>query len=199
METNGTFKRLTAETLKALSDRFSLSIDEDERHSVRCLVLTGHRESNNHLLWCAYGNKLKIFNTKTWICDPNVLSFSSDIVCMCLDSSNKLWIGCIDGRVFLVDTIQRICGTQLALVDGIHGCQSMAFDNLRNQMLIANQESQIQIWNTITKQFVTKVNINEMYENNKKIKKKIQDAEMVSKFGNQMQNPSTQICLFFFF
>jgi WD40 repeat protein len=193
MQKNGTFKRLTNETRKALHDRLSPSINENERHAVRCLIFTENRDKRYSLLWCAYGNKLKIFNTKTWICDPNDLSFPSIITCMCLDASNKLWVGCIDGQLFIVDTIQRICGKQLALIEGLGGCQTMAFDIVRNQMLIASRSGLVSIWNTINKQRLNNINLDEIYRNISKMQQKIYRTEMLLNLRSPTQEPNMSI------
>lgn len=190
MQKNETFKRLTNETRKALRFRLSPSINETERHSVNCLIFTESRDSRYSLLWCAYGNKLKIFNTKTWMCDPNEMLFSSSITCMCLDSSNKLWIGCKEGQVFIVDTIQRICGTQLALIKGKGGCQTMAFDKIRNQILIANRSGLLTIWNTINKQRLNDVNLDEIYKNVSEMQEKIHRTEMLLNLRDPVQETS---------
>jgi len=190
MQKDGTFKRLTHETRNALHDRLSPLINESKRYAVRCLIFTQNPDNGYSLLWCAYGNKLKIFNTKTWICDPNELSFPSLITCMCLDASNKLWIGCKDGQLFIVDTIQRICGTQLASIEGIGGCQTMAFDIIRKQMFIANRSSLVIVWNTINKQRLIDINLDEMYKNNSNMQKKIYKTEMLLNIRNPTEEPN---------
>jgi hypothetical protein len=191
MQKNGAFKTLTNETREALHYRLSPSINESERHAVRRLIFTENLGNNYSLLWCAYGNKLKIFNTKTWICDPNELSFPSLITCMCLDTSNKLWIGCIGGQLFIVDIIQRICGTQLALIEGKGGCQTMAFDITRNHMLIANRSGLLITWNTINKQRLTDINLDEVYKNVSNMQQRIYKTEMLLNPLSPTQEPTT--------
>jgi len=193
MQKNGTFKRLTNETRKALHDRLSPSINENERHAVRCLILTENLDKRYSLLWCAYGNKLKIFNTKTWICDPNDLSFPSIITCTCLDASNKLWVGCLDGQLFIVDTIQRICGKQLALIKGLGGCQTMAFDIARNHMLVASRSGLVIIWNTINKQRLNEINLDEIYRNMSNMQQKIYRTEMLLNLRSPTQEPNMSV------
>jgi hypothetical protein len=200
MQKSGAFKRITYETRQALHDRLSPSFNENERYAVRCLVYTESSRNNYSLLWCAYGNKLKMFNTRTWICDPNELLFPSIINCMCLDASNKLWIGCIDGQLFIVDIIQRICGTQLASMEGKGGCQTMAFDTIRNQMLIANRSGLMMIWNTINRERLNDINLDEMYNNASSMQQRIYKTEMLL----NLRNPTNELSMskrkeFFFF
>jgi len=190
MQKHGTFKRITSETRKALHDRLSPSFNESERHAVRCLIFTESPHNNYSLLWCAYGNKLKIFNTRTWICDPNELSFPSVIKCMCLDASNKLWIGCIGGQLFIVDIIQRICGTQLASIEGKGGCQTMAFDLTRNQMLIANRSGLMMIWNTINRRHLTNINLDEIYNNVSNMQERIYKTEILLNLRSPTKEPN---------
>lgn len=192
MRKTGSSRRITNETRSALHYRISPSINENERCSVNCLIFTDSTDTSYSSLWCSYGKKLKIFDTKTWICDPNELSFPSVIKCMCLDNSNKLWICCIDGQIFIVDIIQRIGGTQLASMDGKHRCQTMAFDSIRKFMLIANRSSLLMIWNTITKQHLTNINLSEMFQGVSNMQQRIQKAEMFTN-NPQMSNKTTTI------
>lgn len=193
MQKNGTVKRITNETRNALHDRLSPAIDDNERYAVNCLIFTENFDTNCSLLWCAYGNKLKIFNTRTWICDPNELSFPSIIKCMCLDASNKLWIGCIGGQLFIVDIIQRICGTQLTSVDGKGGCQTMAFDMIRNQMLIAERSGLLMIWNTINRQHLENINLNEIYKNISTMQEKISKMEALSNLNSPTKDKESSM------
>jgi hypothetical protein len=190
MQKNDTFKRITPEARKALHERLSPSFNENERHAARCLIYTESSRNNYSLLWCAYGNKLKMFNTRTWICDPNELLFPSAINCMCLDASNKLWIGCIDGQLFIVDIIQRICGPQLALIEGKGGCQTMAFDAIRNLMLIANRSSSMMIWDTVNRERLKDINLDEMYNNVSNMQQKIFRTEMLLNLRSPTKEPS---------
>ena len=89
MRQTGTLKPLSEETRRVLIRRLSPSINETERHAVRCLVFTEHLETGRSSLWCAYGTKLKVFNVITWICDPSDLHFPSLITDMCLDGRYK--------------------------------------------------------------------------------------------------------------
>lgn len=180
MRKTGSSKCITNETRHALDHRLSPSINENERCAVNCLIFTESTDTSYSSLWCAYGKKLKIFDTKTWICDPNELSFPSVIKCMCLDNSNKLWICCVDGQIFIVDIIQRIGGTQLASMDGKYRCQTMAFDSTRKFMLIANRSSLLMIWNTMNKQHLTNINLGEMFRGVSNMQQRIQKAEMLS-------------------
>jgi hypothetical protein len=164
MQKSGTLKTLTDATRKALYNRLSPSINETERHAVRCLIFIENSEDDYSFVWCAYGPKLKLFNTITWTCDPSQLCFPSLITCMCLDSYEILWVGCMDGQLFVVDTKQRICGTQIALIEGKGGCQAMTFDTTRDQMLIATQSGLIIIWDVINKQRLNDINLEEIFK-----------------------------------
>ena len=190
MQKDGTFKRITNETRHALHDRLAPSINENQAHAVRCLIFTESPDHSYSLLWCAYGTKLKIFNSKTWICDPNELSFPSLIKCMCLDASHRLWIGCVGGQLFIVDIIQRICGTQIAMIEGKDGCQTMTFDITRQQMLIANRAGLLMIWNTINRQHLTNINLNEIYHNMSNMQQKIYKTEMLLNPRNPTREPN---------
>jgi hypothetical protein len=163
MQNCGTSKKLTDETRKALHDRLSPSINETERHAVRCLVFNDNSANEYPLLWCAYGSKLKIFNAITWICDPHDLHFPSIITCMCLDACETLWVGCLDGKLFVIDTNQRICGAQIAAIEGKGGCQAMTFDTIRSQMLIATRSGLIIRWDAINKQRLVDINLEDIY------------------------------------
>ena len=192
MQKTGTFKRITNETRNALHDRLSPSINENERCAVNCLIFTENADNSYSSLWCAYGKKLKIFNTKTWICDPNELSFPSTIKCMCLDHSNKLWIGCVDGEIFLVDIIQRISGTQLAAMEGKHRCQTMAFDDRRKFMLIANRSSLLMIWNTINRQHLTNIHLDQMFKGVSSMQQRIEKTEALLNRQQRDKDHQTQ-------
>ncbi|CAF5195365.1 unnamed protein product, partial [Rotaria magnacalcarata] len=106
----GALKPLSVETRNVLTRRLSPSINETGSHAVRCLVCTEHPENGRSSLWCAYGSKLKVYNSITWVCDPTDILFPSLITCMCVDSRNKMWVGCIDGQLFVVDTVTHVCG-----------------------------------------------------------------------------------------
>jgi len=191
MRKTGTFKTLTDETRKVLHDRLSPSINETERYAVRCLIFTENPDNRYSLLWCAYGEKIKMFNTTTWICDPNDLSFPSLITCMCLDACDKLWVGCSDGEIFVVDTIQHIYRTQLASIEGQGGCQTMTFDKIRNQMLIANRAGLIIIWNTNNRQRLIDVNLEEIYKTSYNINQRIYKTEMLINLRNPTEESTT--------
>jgi hypothetical protein len=164
MRRSGSFKALPVETRNVLTRRLSPSINETERHAVRCLIFTEHPDNGRSSLWCAYGSKLKVFNVTTWICDPNNISFPSAITCMCLDARYKLWVGCIEGQLFVVDTVTRICGAQLASIDGENGCQTIAFDVRRNQILTANRNGSVILWNASNWQRLDEINLGEIYK-----------------------------------
>jgi WD40 repeat protein len=160
----GTFKSLPVETRNVLTRRLSPSINETERHAVRCLVFTEHPDNGRSSLWCAYGSKLKVFNVTTWICDPTDVSFPSTITCMCLDARYKLWVGCIQGQLFVVDTITRMCSEQQAAIDGDGGCQTIAFDSIRNHILTANRSGVVTIWNASNWERLDDINLCEIYK-----------------------------------
>jgi len=164
MRQTGTYKPLSAETRNVLTRRLSPSINETERHTVRCLVFIEHPENGRSSLWCTYGSKLKVFNVTTWICDPSDILFPSTITCMCLDARYKLWVGCIHGQLFVVDTLTRTCGPQLALIDGEGGCEAIAFDVRRNYILTATRSSSITSWNASNWERLNHINLCEIYK-----------------------------------
>jgi hypothetical protein len=184
MRQTGTYKPLSAETRNVLTRRLSPSINETERHTVRCLVFIEHPENGRSSLWCTYGSKLKVFNVTTWICDPSDILFPSTITCMCLDARYKLWVGCIHGQLFVVDTLTRICGPQLALIDGEGGCEAIAFDVTRNHILTATRSSSITSWNASNWERLNQINLCEIYKANHNEQQKIFKSEAVITFRN---------------
>ena len=109
---------------------------------------------------------------------------------MCLDAYDKLWVGCIDGQVFIVDTIQHICSTQLASIEGKSGCQTMTFDTIRNQMLIANRSGLIIIWNTNNRQRLIDINLEEVYKQTCNIQQRIYKSEMLLNPHSPTEEPT---------
>ena len=164
MRQEGSFEPLNAETRNVLARRLSSSINEAERHAVRCLIFTEHDDNGGSLLWCAYGSKLKVFNVTTWICDPVHILFPSSITCMCLDARDKLWVGCIDGQLYVVDTITRICGEPLGSIEGKDGCQSIAFDPEHNHVLTASRHGFLILWNASNWQRLNDMNFYQIYD-----------------------------------
>ncbi|CAF3630537.1 unnamed protein product [Adineta steineri] len=191
MRNTGTFKTLNNETRKALHNRLSPSLNETKRYTASCLVFTENPDNRYSLLWCAYGHKLKMFNTTTWICNPNDISFSSVITCMCSDACDKLWIGCVKGEIFIVDTIQLICKTQLTTIVGQGGCQTMTYDTLQNRMLIGNRSGLITIWNTNNRQRLFEINLEDIYQKSYHMQQKIYKTEMLLNLRNQIEEPKT--------
>ena len=163
MRESGAFKPLSIETRNVLTRRLSPSIHETESHAVRCLVFAEHPDGGSSSLWCAYGSKLKIFNVTTWIRDSNDITFPSAITCMCLDARYKLWVGCIDGQLFVVDTVTRICGEQLISIHSEGGCQTMTFDPVRNLILTASQTGLIIPWNASNWQRLDEIILSEIH------------------------------------
>jgi hypothetical protein len=163
MRATGSFKTLSVETRNVLNRRLSPSINESECYPVRCLVFIEHSDGGRPSLWCAYGPKLKVFNSTTWTHDSNDITFPSAITCMCLDGRFHLWIGCADGQLFVVDTVARICSEQLVSIHGTGGCQTMAFDDVRNIMLTANQMGLIIPWNASNWQCFDEFMLSEVY------------------------------------
>lgn len=163
MLSSGSFKPLPIETRNVLTRRLSPSIRETESHAVRCLVFAEHPDGGCSSLWCAYGAKLKIFNVATWMCDSNDITFPSAITCMCLDARFKIWVGCIDGQLNVVDTVTRICGEQLISIHSEGGCQTMSFDASRNLMLTASQTGLIIPWNASNWQRLDEIILSEIH------------------------------------
>lgn len=147
---SGVYDRLPRTTREVLTRRLSPSINESEIHSVRCVAFAMHSDQSRSSLWCAYGAKLKVYNVATWICDWKDLIFPSLINCMCLDNRSQLWIGCVDGQVFVVDTETYTVGDRLVLMEGTGGCQTIAYDADQDVMLIANQTGLVIPWDTTT-------------------------------------------------
>jgi hypothetical protein len=164
MRQTGSFKPLSVETRNVLTRRLSPSINETERHAVRCLVFTEHPDNGRSSLWCAYGSKLKVYNITTWICDPTDIVFPSTVTCMCLDARYKLWVGCIQGQLFVVDTITRMCSEELASIQGDGGCQTIAFDIIHNHILTANSSGSVTIWNASNWERLNDINLCEIYK-----------------------------------
>ncbi|UJR13758.1 hypothetical protein I4U23_000768 [Adineta vaga] len=193
MYQNGTYKTLSQETRRILHNRLTLSMNEIEHCTVRCLTFTDNPDSRYSILWCAYGQKLKMFNTTTWLCNLNDMLFPSVITCMCSDACDKLWIGCFDGEVFIVDTIQLICGTQLTSIQGKGGCQTMTFDTEQNRMLIANRSGFITIWNTHTRQRLLDINLEEIYKKTYNMQQKIYKTELLLNIHNPTEEPTINV------
>jgi hypothetical protein len=192
MHQTGTFKPLSVETRNVLTRRLSPSINETERHAVRRLVFIEHPENGRSSLWCTYGSKLKIFNVTTWICDPSDISFPSMITCICLDARYKLWVGCIDGQLFVVDTLTRICGSQIASIDGEGGCQTIAFDETRNLILTANRSSSVTIWNASDWECLDNVNLCEIYQTTQNDQQTVFKSEAVVTFRTKTAPVATE-------
>ncbi len=169
----GSFKRLSNETRDVLTRRLSPSINESKHHAVNCLTFIEHPDNERSSLWCAYGSKLKVYDTTTWICDPNDLSFSSLITCMCLDERYKLWVGCLDGQLFIVDTITRIREAQLLIpMNRENVCQTIAFDTIHNHMLTANQNGIVTVWNASNWNCLDNINLYKIYKASQNISSK---------------------------
>ncbi|CAF2337555.1 unnamed protein product [Rotaria sp. Silwood2] len=188
MRQDGSFKSLSVETRNVLTHRLSPSINETERHAVRCLIFTEHPDNGRSSLWCAYGSKLKVFNVKTWICDPIDILFPSLITCMCLDTRDKLWIGCIHGQVFIVDTITHVCESQITSIDGEGGCQTIAFDEMHNYILTANRAGSVIVWNASNWERLYDFNICEIYKTTQNIQQRTFKSEAVVKLRNTTQS-----------
>jgi len=161
---NGTLVPLSKETRRVLIRRLSPSVNENERHTVQCLVFTENLETGRSSLWCAYGSKLKVFNVLTWICDPHDLIFPSMITCMCLDGRNKLWIQCAKGELFIVDTTTRLDEARLETHNGGNSCESITYDPIRNQIVTASRMGVLQLWNASNWQYLTNINLLELYQ-----------------------------------
>jgi hypothetical protein len=159
----GSFKRISSVTRNALVRRLSPSINETEHHAVSCLTFIKHPDTERSSLWCAYGSKLKVYDTITWICDPNDLCFPSLITCMCLDERYKLWVGCIDGQLFVVDTMRRIREAQLTSMNREKKYQTIAYDTIHNHMLTANQNGSVTVWNASNWQCLDNINLYQIY------------------------------------
>ncbi|CAF0752462.1 unnamed protein product [Adineta ricciae] len=188
---DGTYKPLPAETRSVLTRRLSPSINEKVRHPVRCLVFVEQAENGRSSLWCSYGPKLKIFSVSTWICDPSDLMFPSEITCLCLDGRYKLWVGCIHGELFVVDTTTRTCSSQLTSIEGEGGCQTMVFNAIHNQILTANRASTVIIWNASSWERVADVNLCEIYKNTHDTKSRTFKSEAVVQFRNPPKSTSS--------
>lgn len=163
MRQSGAWKPLPPETRKFLTRRLSPSVYEVECHTVRCLVYTEHAEMGRSSLWCAYGSKLKVFDGTTWIYDPNDLGFPSFITAMCLDGRDKLWIRCMGGQLFVVDTLTHLCETELKTSDGENACETIAYDPRRNHILTANRMGLITVWNASNWARLYDISLLEMY------------------------------------
>ena len=161
---SGSFKSLPDGTRNVLTRRLSPSINESERHAVVSLMFTENPENGRLSLWCAYGRKLKLFNVISWICDPLDISFPSLITCMCLDSRCKLWVGCNEGQLYIVDTKTHVCGAQLASIEGEGGCRTIAFDTINNHILTGNQTGSVTVWNASNWERLHDINLSEIYE-----------------------------------
>ena len=180
MRESGAWKPLSPETRSVLTRRLSPSINEIERHAVRCLLFTEHPETGHGSLWCAYGSKLKVFNTSTWICvDINDLNFSSLITAMCLDARYRLWVRCIGGELFVVDTLTRMCVTELENRDGENACQTIAFDIRYNHILTANRTGIITVWNASNWERLYDINVLEIYRKARNIPDKTYVSQAV--------------------
>ncbi|CAF1399018.1 unnamed protein product [Rotaria sordida] len=184
MRQDGSFKSLSVETRNVLTRRLSPSINETERHAVHCLIFTEHPDHGRSSLWCAYGSKLKVFNVTTWICDPSDILFPSLITCMCLDTRDKLWVGCIHGQLFVVDTLTHVCGSQIASIDGEGGCQTIAFDIIHNHILAANRAGLVTVWNASNWEYINDFNIYEIYKTTQNIQQRPFKSEAVITFRN---------------
>jgi hypothetical protein len=190
------------EPLNVLTRRLSPSINEPERHSVRCLIFTEHPDTGYSSLWCAYGCKLKVFNVRTWICDPNDLCFPSIITCMCLDGRYKLWVRCIKGELFIVDTLTRRCDAQLKTNDGENGCQTIAFDVIHNHILIANRDGTITLWDASNWKPLYAMNLLEIYRKTHNIQEKTYKSQEKLKLrdpteSSNVRKPSNRKQTFF--
>ena len=175
----GTLKPLSAETRSVLTRRLSPSINEIERHAVRCLLFTEHPETGHASLWCAYGSKLKVFNTTRWTCDPNDLEFSSLITAMCLDVRYRLWVRCINGGLFVVDTLTRMRVAELETRDGENGCPTIVFDIMHNHILTANRTGIITVWKPSSWERLYDINVLEIYRKARNIPDKTYVSQAV--------------------
>jgi len=172
MRQTGTGIQITGGPQNVLTRRLSPSINESERHSVRCLIYTEHPDTRYSSLWCAYGCKLKVFNVTTWIRDPNDLCFPSLITCMCLDGRYKLWVRCITGELFVVDTKTRRCDAELKTNDKENGCQTIAFDMIHNRILTANRNGTITLWDASNWKPLYDIKVLELYNKAHNIQEK---------------------------
>lgn len=190
---------LPIETRNVLVRRLSPSINEKKNHAVRCLIFADHIEMGQASLWCAYGSKLKVFNATTWICDPNSICFPSLITCMCLDARYKLWVRCSQGELFVVDTLTRMCETELKTNDGENGYQTIAFDAIYNHILTANRNGTIRIWNASNWQPLYDINLLNLYRKFHNIPEKMYTSQAKITIRNPkeqikpMDNPSKNI------
>jgi hypothetical protein len=175
---------ISVETRNVLIRRLTPSINENERHAVRCLLFIEHPDTGRSSLWCAYGSKLKVFNATTWICDPNDLCFPSSITCMCLDARNKLWVRCIKGQLFVVDTLTRRCDAELPTMDGENACETIAFDRIHNHILTANRTGTITLWNASNWKRAYGINVLEIYERNHHIQERTFKSQAVVTLRN---------------
>ncbi|CAM4758151.1 unnamed protein product [Rotaria magnacalcarata] len=174
----GALKPLSVETRNVLTRRLSPSINETGSHAVRCLVCTEHPENGRSSLWCAYGSKLKVYNSITWVCDPTDILFPSLITCMCVDSRNKMWVGCIDGQLFVVDTVTHVCGAQLASIRCEGGCQTMVFDVQTNHILTASRSGSVTIWNATNWERLNEINLCELYRTTQSNQERIYQSKV---------------------
>lgn len=164
MRQSGAWKPLPPGTRKYLARRLTPSINEVESHTVRCLVFTEHLETGRSSLWCAYGSRLKVFNTVTWIYDPNDLSFPSFITAMCFDGRDKLWIRCMAGQLFVVNTLTHMYEAELKTKDGENASETIEFDPRCNHILTANRTGLITVWNASNWERLYDINLLEMYK-----------------------------------
>lgn len=189
MRQTGSLKPLSVETRNVLTRRLSPSINEVNRHAICCLAFTKNPENGSSSLWCAYGSKIKVYNIATWVCDPNDITFPSLITCMQLDSRNKLWVGCVGGQVFVVDTVTHICGPQLASINGEGGCRSVAFDEKNNRILTASRSSSVIIWNASNWERLNDINLCELYRTSESNQEKTFKSSLVIKLrSNKLAN-----------
>jgi hypothetical protein len=186
MRQTGTLKPLSVETRNVLTRRLTPSINETEHYGVRCLLFTEHPDTGRSSIWCAYGSKLKVFNVTTWICDPNDLCFPSLIASMCLDARFKLWVRCINGGLFVVDTLTRRCDAELVTIDGENACETIEFDRIHNHILTANRNGTITLWNASDWERLYEINLLEIYNKTHNI----QERKFVSRAVLTLRSPT---------
>jgi hypothetical protein len=192
------FKTLPPETGNALTHRLLPSRNESENHAVHSLIFTENPDNDIASLWCAYGRKLKIFNAKTWICDPLDISFPSLITCMCLDVCYKLWIGCKDGQLFVVDTITPSRGVPLASIDGEGGCQTITLDTERNQILVSNRTGLMIVWNATNYQRLIDIDLKEIYKKTSNTQQRTYRTEATLKLRSLTQESTLSNRIFYY-
>lgn len=113
---------------------------------------------------------------------------------MCLDNRYKLWVGCIDGKLFVVDTISRIRGESLAVIEGENGIQSIVFDPNQETMLVATKKSLVIRWNVGNWKSFDEFNIYEIYRDTHELRLRnfVSEAKFVLNNPKVLPTPAPQ-------